>query len=64
MESRLIVPTPDMILFSSGFPHFEGLTDPIGHYAGALAELKPEQRDRFFGSAIADVSARVGDPIV
>ena len=53
----------DMIVFSSDFPHFEGFTDPIGHYATALADLKPERRDRFFGGAIADVYARMGDPI-
>jgi hypothetical protein len=52
-----------MIVFSSDFPHFEGFTDPIGHYAAALADLKPERRERFFGGAIADVYARMGDPI-
>lgn len=53
----------DMIVFSSDFPHFEGFTDPIGHYAKALADLSPERRDRFYGGAIADVYARMGDPI-
>jgi len=53
----------DMIVFSSDFPHFEGFTDPIGHYATALEELKPERRERFFGGSIADVFARMGDPI-
>jgi predicted TIM-barrel fold metal-dependent hydrolase len=53
----------DMIVFSSDFPHFEGFTDPIGHYATALAELSPERRERFFGGAIADVYARMGDPV-
>jgi hypothetical protein len=28
-----------------------------------LAELKPERRERFFGGAIAEVYARMGDPI-
>jgi hypothetical protein len=32
----------DMVVFSSDFPHFEGFTDPIGHYAVELAELKPD----------------------
>ncbi len=54
----------DMIVFSSDFPHFEGFTDPIGHYREALKELSPEQRDRFYGGSIADVFARMGDPIV
>ena len=53
----------DMIVFSSDFPHFEGFTDPIGHYGVALADLSPERRERFFGGAIAEVYARMGDPI-
>jgi hypothetical protein len=52
-----------MIVFSSDFPHFEGFTDPIGHYASALGDLKPKQRERFFSGAIADVYARMGDPL-
>jgi predicted TIM-barrel fold metal-dependent hydrolase len=63
--AKIIAELPDdMIVFSSDFPHFEGFTDPIGHYAAALADLKPERRERFFGGAIADVYARMGDPIV
>jgi predicted TIM-barrel fold metal-dependent hydrolase len=54
----------DMIVFSSDFPHFEGFTDPIGHYGEALAELTPARRERFLGGAMADVFARMGDPIV
>ena len=53
----------DMIVFSSDFPHFEGFTDPIGHYAQALKELSPARRERFYGGAIADVYARMGDPL-
>jgi predicted TIM-barrel fold metal-dependent hydrolase len=53
----------DMIVFSSDFPHFEGFTDPIGHYAEALKPLSPARRDRFYGGAIADVYARMGDPL-
>jgi predicted TIM-barrel fold metal-dependent hydrolase len=62
--AKIIEELPDdMIVFSSDFPHFEGFTDPIGHYAKVLADLKPERRARFFGGAIADVYARMGDPI-
>jgi predicted TIM-barrel fold metal-dependent hydrolase len=53
----------DMIVFSSDFPHFEGFTDPIGHYAEALKELMPARRERFFGGSIADVYRRMGDPL-
>jgi len=54
----------DMIVFSSDFPHFEGYTDPMGYYADVLRGLSPERRDRFYGGAIADVYARLGDRIV
>ena len=53
----------DMIVFSSDFPHFEGFTDPIGHYREALAGLPSERVERFLGGSIADVYARMGDPI-
>jgi predicted TIM-barrel fold metal-dependent hydrolase len=54
----------DMIVFSSDFPHFEGFADPIGHYAEALKELPPAQRERFFGGAIEDAFRRMGDPLL
>jgi predicted TIM-barrel fold metal-dependent hydrolase len=54
----------DMIVFSSDFPHFEGFTDPIGHYAEVLSELPPARRERFLGGSIADVYRRMGDPLV
>ena len=53
----------DMIVFSSDFPHFEGFTDPLGHYTEVLRELPPSRRERFFGGSIADVYARMGDPL-
>jgi predicted TIM-barrel fold metal-dependent hydrolase len=53
----------DMIVFSSDFPHFEGFTDPVGHYSEALAELPAARRERFYGGSIADVYARMGDPL-
>jgi len=54
----------DMIVFSSDFPHFEGFTDPMGHYAKALAGVPETRLDRFFGGSIADVFRRMGDPLV
>ena len=53
----------DMIVFSSDFPHFEGFTDPIGHYAETLKALPPARRERFYGGSIADAYARMGDPL-
>jgi predicted TIM-barrel fold metal-dependent hydrolase len=54
----------DTIVFSSDFPHFEGFTDPVAHYAEALKELPAARRERFLGGSIADVYRRMGDPIV
>jgi hypothetical protein len=35
--AKIIEELPDdMVVFSSDFPHFEGFTDPIGHYAKEL----------------------------
>ena len=53
----------DMIVFSSDFPHFEGFNDPAGHYTQALKEFPPARRERFYGGSIADVYARMGDPL-
>lgn len=53
----------EMIVFSSDFPHFEGFTDPMGHYEKALAELDPATRARFFGGTIEAVFERLGDPL-
>jgi len=53
----------DMIVFSSDFPHFEGFTDPRAHYTAALKDLTEARRERFYGGSIADVYARMGDPL-
>jgi predicted TIM-barrel fold metal-dependent hydrolase len=63
--TRIMQDLPDdMIVFSSDFPHFEGFTDPIGHYAKALGELPPARRERFLGGSMAEVFARMNDPIL
>lgn len=63
--TRILQELPDdMIVFSSDFPHFEGFTDPIGHYGEALKELAPSRRERFLGGAIEDAFRRMGDPLL
>jgi predicted TIM-barrel fold metal-dependent hydrolase len=54
---------PDMIVFSSDFPHFEGYNDPMGHYAGLLDSLGADRRDLFLGESMAALYDRMGDPI-
>jgi hypothetical protein len=53
-----------MLVFSSDFPHFEGIADPVAHYRVALAELPPEKRERFMGGTIEQVFARMGDALI
>jgi predicted TIM-barrel fold metal-dependent hydrolase len=53
----------DMLVFSSDFPHFEGFTDPIGHYRELLAGWPEERVDRFLGGSIEEIYSRMGDPL-
>lgn len=53
----------DMIVFSSDFPHFEGFTNPRSHYQELFREVPVRLTERFFGGAMEDVFARMGDPI-
>jgi len=54
---------PDMLVFSSDFPHREGNVEPIEVYGDALARLAPAVRDAFLGGTMCDVHARMGDPL-
>ena len=54
----------DMVVFSSDFPHFKGYVDPMGHYRKELADFSEERLERFYGGAMADVFAQMGDPIL
>jgi len=63
--TKIMSELPDeMLVFSSDFPHFEGFTDPVGHYSEALSSLEPARRERFMGGTINDVFRRLGDPLV
>jgi predicted TIM-barrel fold metal-dependent hydrolase len=62
---KILAELPDeMLVFSSDFPHFEGIADPVAHYRAALAELAPARRERFLGGTIDAVFARMGDPLL
>ena len=54
---------PEVPIFSSDYPHFEGSGDPVGHYANLLTELPDATRSSFFGDNLAACFARMGDPI-
>jgi predicted TIM-barrel fold metal-dependent hydrolase len=53
----------DMVVFSSDFPHFEGLSSPSTYYKAKLAAVPTSRLNRFYGGSIADVYSRMGDPI-
>ena len=54
---------PDMLVFSSDFPHNEGNVDPITLYGDALGQLDAATRDAFMGGTITLVYEQMGDPL-
>ena len=54
---------PEMLVFSSDFPHNEGNPDPVQVYGDALADLDSQLRSNFLGETMVEVFARTGDPI-
>jgi len=55
---------PEIVVFSSDYPHTEGNTDPMGLYRPGLGALDAEVRNGFLGGTIADCYERMGDPVV
>jgi len=53
----------EMLVFSSDFPHFEGFTDPMGHYREVFEGVAAEKIERFLGGTMESVYARMGDPL-
>ncbi len=54
---------PEVAVFSSDYPHFEGNPEPLAHYDTELADLSPEVREQFLGDNIAASYALTGDPL-
>jgi len=54
----------EMLVFSSDFPHFEGFTDPVGHYRQLLADLPKDRFEAFMGGTIARTFEAMGDPLL
>ena len=54
---------PEVPVFSSDYPHFEGSGDPAGHYDRLLAGMPGPVRSSFLGNNLADCFARMGDPL-
>ena len=54
---------PEMLVFSSDYPHGEGNVDPIALYEPELSSLDADLRDRFLGENMVECFARMGDPL-
>jgi hypothetical protein len=54
---------PEVAVFSSDFPHFEGSGDPMAHYRTELDALDPGVRNGFLGGNIEASFALMGDPL-
>jgi predicted TIM-barrel fold metal-dependent hydrolase len=59
----LMEQVPGVAVFSSDYPHFEGNPNPLAYYDQELAPVEDASRSRFFGGAIAESYARMGDPV-
>lgn len=51
---------PEMLVFSSDYPHQEGNADPINLYKPEIDRLDAAQRDFFLGGNMQDCFARMG----
>jgi len=54
---------PEMLVFSSDYPHGEGNASPIDVLEPALSNLDPAARAAFLGENLAECFARMGDPL-
>jgi predicted TIM-barrel fold metal-dependent hydrolase len=61
---EVIKALPEMIAFSSDYPHSEGNADPINLYGAKLDELPADMREGFLSRNIAKSFERMGDPLV
>ena len=51
---------PEMIVFSTDYPHPEGTTEGMAHYERELATLDPATRASFFGGSMVDLLEYAG----
>ncbi len=54
---------PEVVVWSSDYPHQEGNADPIELYRPALDDLEPALRASFMGANVEECFARMGDPL-
>ncbi|MBL7496677.1 amidohydrolase family protein [Frankia sp. CNm7] len=61
--AELLTAFPEVMVFSSDYPHGEGNADPITLIENQLGKVPDDVRARFLGDNITDVFARMGDPV-
>jgi hypothetical protein len=61
--SATLAALPEVPIFSSDYPHFEGNNDPMGHYERTLESLPAAEKSAFLGENLAACFARMHDPI-
>jgi hypothetical protein len=54
---------PEVVVWSSDYPHQEGNADPINLYGPALDDLDAELRTSFMGTNVEECFARMDDPL-
>jgi predicted TIM-barrel fold metal-dependent hydrolase len=54
---------PDMVVFSSDYPHQEGNAEPIALYGDRLNGIDPDVRERFMGANASEWFTRMGTPL-
>jgi len=54
---------PQMLVFSTDFPHFEGFGEPAGYFAQALPDMSTIDRVAFAGGTMAKIFADLGQPL-
>ncbi|MGW0664126.1 amidohydrolase family protein [Streptodolium elevatio] len=54
---------PDVAVFSSDMPHFEGSLAPVEFWRGELSDVGSDAWEQFVGGSMAEAYARMGDPL-
>jgi predicted TIM-barrel fold metal-dependent hydrolase len=60
---EVLAELPEVVVWSSDYPHQEGNADPIELYRPALDDLDADLRRAFMGGTVEDCFARMGDPL-
>ena len=62
LEGAKVLPAPEMLLFSSDFPHVEGGRNPLKRFNDSLDGLSDQAKRRFFRDNFIDLLGKGLDP--